>query len=330
MPQSSSPAGRRARKRKGRDFKKTRWLYQKDGRDLGPYKPPEIKDLLKRGEIGPDTRVRESAHTDWHPIREVQAFVGFLEEIQNEQEQEAKEAELDRAETRVRNIRRMPKLMMALVFLGLVGAGSWYGWQRWSNRKAITPSGYPAMLLKALELPDIPEQGYLNTIGGIEWADEKVSFRQVADQVPTKRRGRTKAGSGGDDPGPMTGSARDLSPGACRVRKVRSLDFGGGGGGGRALSASDVNAVSRKVTPKLIGCAQKEAARNSAFPGTTLCFSIMPSGGLGNLHIGRNGARSSAFKSCVRSSLRSVRVAPFDPMASEVARTLTVPLKVGR
>ncbi len=329
MTRSKSQAGR-SRKRRGRKFSKTRWLYQKDGRDLGPFTPPEVKELLKKGEIGPDTSIRESAHPDWHPVREVRAFVDFIKEIQLEREQAAKERDLDKAEDRVRSVRRAPKMAMVAVVIGVVAAGSWYGWERWKNRKAITASGYTVMLLKTLELTEISEQGYLNTVGGIDWADEKVTFREVADKrTRTRRRGARGTGDTGD-PGPMLATSKDLRPGACRVRKVQNLDFGGGGGGGRSLTASDVNSVSRRVTPKLIGCAQREAARNSAFPGTTLCFSIMPGGSLGNLHIGRNGARSGAFKGCVKSALRKVRVAAFDPMASEVARTLTVPLKVGR
>ena len=121
----------------------------------------------------------------------------------------------------------------------------------------------------------------------------------------------------------MTGSADDLEPERANGA-VQEIDFMSEAG--RELSAGEVNRVVRQVTPRLIGCAQQQANRQSTFPGTTVRFTLKKSGAAGSIRIGKNGRRSRAFVQCVRSRLRTVRVQPF----TGAERVISVPLKVGR
>ncbi len=314
------------KKRRGRSFDKTRWLYQKDGRDMGPFSPEEIRELLRSNEINADTPVRESAHTEFHPVREVRAFVQFLEEIRQERARAAKEAELDREVDRVRAKRRAPRAILGMLLLALLAGGGWYGYTLWEGREVASRSGLTEGLYANLDLPELEEQAWMKTAGSVDWADEKIEVRAISDNTP---RRKTK-GNGGGEPKKTgyTNSHKDLG-GCSSGGGVRDLSFGEGGGG-RALTTADVNRVSSKATPALVGCAQREANRQPNFPGTTVCFTLMPSGKMGRIRIGKNGAQSGAFVGCVKSALRKLSVASFDPNASGVGRTVRVPLRVGR
>ncbi|MFT7625558.1 MAG: hypothetical protein ACI9WU_004749 [Myxococcota bacterium] len=316
-------------KRRGRPFHKTRWLYRHDGRDLGPFSPEEVKDLLRQSEIDLDTPVRESAHKEFHPVREVRAFGEFFKEIQGERKQQAKERELDHQEKQVRSGRRAPRMALMLLLIGILGAGGWYGWTLYQSRQVKSISGYGDSLFASLELTQVEQRAWMKTSNKVEWVDEKVKVREVKDKA-TKRASRsgTRKSSGGSAPAAYTDSHKDLG-GCGGGGGVRDLSFGDGETG-RALSASDVNRVNGKATPGLVRCAQKEANRAPNFPGTTVCFTVQPSGKLGKVKFGSNGRRSSAFTGCVRSTLGKIRVPAFDANATSIGRTIRVPLRVGR
>lgn len=324
---------RQASRRRGRQFTKTRWLYQKDGRDLGPFKPPEVKELLRSGEVGPDTRVRESAHKDWHPVREVRVFVEYIKEIQEEREQAAHERELDKAEGRVRSARKLPIMLIVLCSTTVAAAAGWYGYQRWIGQDTLTSSNVSSLLLESLELQELRAKAYLNTEAAVDWVSEHVAQREIKPE-PRARRTNTPRRSNGtpssnDAAGPAVPTANDLQPTIGGTGPTISFD-GSDGASGRVLTVADVQSVRQRAVPKLIACAQREADRVANFPGTTVQLSVMPSGRIGSVQIGQNGKRSRAFVGCVNGALRRIKIEPFDPLGSAVQRTITVPLKVGR
>lgn len=307
MASRTKPGPTEKRRRRVRDFNKTRWLYQKDGRDLGPYRPPEIKDLLRRGEITPDTQVRESASRDWHKVCEVKVFVEYVKEVQVEREQQAHEAELDRAVDRVRSKRRMPYMLVALLLVGALGGGGWYGWTLWQDRGAVGPSRYTSAMFANLELPEVSARAYLDTSGPIDWSKDEVQLRKAKPEKVAKKKAR-KPRAGGTPRAANTGSSNDL---ADEAPKEHVMDLGSGSSVGREFDFADKARIRQAVVPRLETCSNNEGLRNPKFPGTTVGVRVAPSGKM-SVRAGTNGRRSRAFMACARRSIRGLSVQPFD------------------
>jgi hypothetical protein len=304
-----------------REFRRTRWLYQKDGRDLGPFRPHEIRQLLESGDIAGTTRVRESAQTEWHEVREVKVFVEYLQEIKEQSVVKAKERELDKELDRVRSKRRAPLAAGLVVLLLLVAVGVWYGWLRYQDGQTAADAGVTSRLYRNLELPNLAITDHLQTGSEIEWADEQVKVRNAKDH-----KARAAKKNVAKKRGPrMVKTSDDL---ASEKVAVRDISFGGDDGeaAGRDLMPGEITSVRSRAVPRLVKCATAEANRVADFPGTTVSFKLQTSGKLGAVKAGQNGRRSKSFMACIRGALGGISIQPFGGHA----RTVRVPLQVGR
>lgn len=301
-----------------RKFSKTRWLYQLNGRDVGPFTPKEIQELMRAGKLNADTPVRLTSDQKWTPAEKIPEFKAFYEDIKTERNKAAQERALDAAENAVRDNRKLPLYIARSVAALLVMVAIIFGYNRWQASYGTTPSGFTDSLIKSLDINAVAARAYLDTAGQIQWPSELVSQRA------TKRSKRTKNRAAGGKPLPMRKrTADDLAP---EKTGVTDFSFDSRQRTGRELSQSDIRKVRSAIVPKLVRCAQREANRKAGFPGTTVSFSIRPSGAVGKVRIGANGRRSGSFSSCAKRAASGVRVAPFDGGA----RTITVPLKVGK
>jgi hypothetical protein len=299
------------------DFHKTRWLYQQDDRDVGPFSPIEIQDLIRQGTITIRTRVRRAARQQWVELGIIDHFAAYIHELAKERRRAERERQYDQEENKVRSVRNRPKLLGTIAVVTALLVSGWYGWTLWQNSNRGAATGYVNALMRNLNLIEISAHGYLNTSGEIQWPSEMVPERKI--------RARRLAKRGRHDVSPIkrNGNADDLA--AAKGGGVTEFAFGTASATGRELELLDINRVRSETVPKLIRCAQSEADRNRAFPGTTVRYSIQPNGRLGRLSVGKNGKRSRAFMSCVKGVIRASRVEPFDGSG----RTITVPLKVG-
>lgn len=291
---------------------------------MGPFKPPEVRELLRKGEIRPDTNVRESASPEWHQVREVKAFLEYIKEVQGEREHHARERAFDAQEVKVRNKNRAPKLFGFFGLVVVLGAGGWFGYQRFQTSQAEVPSHYGEKLLRPLELTELPATAYARGEEDIDWADEKVAVRKATNRKAAKARSAKKTGNGGAKRPAAVGTFDDLAP-EQGPKGVVELDMTSGGGSGIALMPADVQRVRSKAVPRLVSCAQKGSL---TAPGTSVRFTIKPNGKMGSVQIGQNGKRSRGFVACVQNALRQITVSPFDSSVTAVGRTLTVPLKI--
>lgn len=306
---------------------RTRWLYQKDGRDLGPFAPNEIRELLSQAEISEDTRIRETARTDWRRLDEVELFVDYLRELAKEREHAAEEKALDKAESRVRTVRAVPYMVLGSTLLLLLSVGGWLGWQRWQGSAPMDTSRYASALTMEVDVPTLATLGRPDMVDEPQWVSEEYAVRDSTPAPETRQAARRKARRAPSQP--MTGSANDLEA-PSDTGEVNEIEFGSSNETGRALTAGEVNTVRQKAINKLQSCTLREASRNNAFPGTTVRFTIASTGRLARVSIGQNGRRSPSFKSCVRRALGSIRVDSFDPGASGIQRTMQIPLHVDR
>jgi|GEM_PF-5232631 hypothetical protein len=309
--------------RRTRAFAKTRWLHQSGGRDLGPYTPQEIIDLIQGGQLTHSNKVREVGQRRWHKVVEVKPFRDVIRALDAERKQKEKERELDRVETEVRTKRKAPVVGGLVTIVLIIGAVGYFAWNWIQGRQSFPPSNYTQLMWKDLELTEVPSRAYVAKPQPIQWADETVRMRQKRRTKPRMKTSLSLGKGKSNRSGVMTGSADDLEPKRANTT-VQEMDFMAEGG--RELTSGEVNRVVRQVTPQLVRCAQKQANRQTAFPGTTVRFTLKKSGSAGSIQIGKNGRRSSAFVQCVRGKLRNVRVEPF----TGAERVISVPLKVGR
>mgnify|MGYP003956001239 CR=1 FL=1 len=322
MTQSNEPGGTR-RLNSAADFHRTRWLYQQDDRDVGPFSPVEIQDLIRQNVITIRTKIRRAARQQWIELGEIDHFAAYIHELAKERRRMERERELDQAENAVRNVQNRPK-MFGVILAGVLILGSGvYGWMLWEKNTRGRATGYDNSLVRNLNLPEISSHKYLNTSGEIQWPSEKVPERKIRKRRMGSSKG-VKRSKPAAAPIKRQGSADDLEPNS-KPGQITDLSFGSGGGVGRELSIADVHQVRTETVPKLIRCAQAQADKSAGFPGTTVRYTIKSNGRLGNLRVGKNGKRSRSFVSCVKRVIGSSRVAPFDG----AGRTITVPLKVG-
>ncbi len=315
MTKPSEPPPIAPPSRRTRSFAKTRWLYSEKGRDIGPFSPAEVEELIHSEQLIATTPIREVGQRRMHKVHDIQAFRDALQAVALRKENERKEQEMDRIETAVRSKRRAP---LFIVFIGAVVtlAGIGYaGWHLLQTSQTYPASNYTRVLWTDLSVNEIPNRAYVAKRARIEWADESVQWHEKSN-----RRSRKKSGK---KTGPMVSSADDLAP-MKAPKTVEEISFLSEGG--RELSNAEVNRVMRNMTPRLIRCAQQQANRQARFPGTTVRFSLLKSGKAGRIRIGKNGRRSSAFVQCVKSAIGTVRVEPF----SGQGRVISIPLKVGR
>jgi len=301
-----------------RKFSKTRWLYQLNGRDIGPFTPSEIQDLMRKGELDTDTRVRLTSGQQWKPAGQIPEFSKFYEKVLFERNKAAQERALDAAENAVRDNRKLPLYIARSVTGLLIIVGLTFGYTRWQAQHGTTPSGFTDSLVKSLDINTVAARAYLDTAGQIQWPSELVGQRAAKKGKRTRSRA-----TGGKTLPTRSRTADDLTP---QKTAVTDFSFDSRTRTGRELSRADIRKVRGAIVPKLVRCAQREANRKAGFPGTTVSFSIRPSGAVGRVRVGANGRRSGSFTACAKRAVNGVRVAPFDGGA----RTITVPLKVGK
>jgi len=316
VTQSTEPRATRRLKAVS-DFHKTRWLYQQDDRDVGPFSPTEIQDLIRDGKISIRTKIRRAARQQWIELGEIDHFGAYIHELAKERRRMEREQELDRAEKEVRSVRKRPKQLGTILIAAVVLISSIYGWTLWKKSSRGSATGYVHSLIRNLNLSELSAHAYLNTNGEIQWPSESVPERKMKIRRSVKRSRPNTA------PTKRSGSADDLAP-TNNKGKITEMSFGGSNGTGRELSIGDVHKVRTQTVPKLIRCAQSQVDKNASFPGTTVRYTIKPSGRLGDLQIGKNGKRSRRFVNCVKRVVAATRVKPFDG----AGRTITVPLKV--
>ena len=298
------------------NFHKTRWLYKRDGRDVGPFRPHELKDLLKQKALTETTQVRELTSTEWRVLQSVPGFADLIRAAATELERHAE----DRKASKQRVI---PWVAISSAILILGGVGGYFGWQYMREKQPLSTSGIPTDLLRTLDLQTLPERAYLDTRGPIKWAEEKVALREVkAGATATKPKRRPVAAQSAPGEARAVG-ADDLADDPAAVQEI---DFSATADEGRELGPGELAMVRQSAISKLLGCAQAEAERSETFNGTTVQFSLLPTGSIGNIKLGQNGANSAAFGACARGALAGISVKPFGGGA-EVIR---VPLKIGR
>ena len=309
-----------------RRFARTRWLYQEQGRDIGPFRPDEIGELVASQTIDANTLVRETTSQQWKKLGSIPEFSAVLGEAEQTRAARAKEAAFEKKVTAARAKRRLPLVIGGVALLVAGSVGGFFAYERYKAGDVAPTSGYTTALLKPLALQPVPKRSYLNTSGPIAWAEEKVNLRKSTKDKANRRANRATNGAKSTKGPRYHRGADDLAPEASN-NSVRDLSFEEEEDSvGRELDSGDVQVVRNTAVPRLVRCAQTLASAQPGWPGTSIRFRIKNTGSIGSVRIGANGRANASFVGCVKKALKGVKVEAFDGPG----RTLTVPLKVGR
>lgn len=310
--------------------RKTRWRFQRDGKDIGPFAPRDLRALMQKGEVTEDMQVFEEGTQKWHRVGDVPEFANYLFEIARDRQRQLEHAEHERAEAAVRTAHRTKGVISRVAVvgvLGVIGAASWIAF----TSAATAPANLGKGLYRDLALgevrpwtPPSDEMAYKLAIEP-EPIPEKKAEKAVARKGGARRSGDGETGGNGDG-GSLVDT--DRSGGAVvSGSNVTSMSFDDDdeSGATRTLSGGEVQDVANRVAGKVRGCMAKEAQRRPDFRGATVGFSLDPSGSLTGVRITNGGVVTSALVSCVRKATGSVRIEPF----AGGGRRIEMPVAVG-
>ena len=317
----------RAAKLAARFEKKTRWRYEKGGKDFGPFSPADLRKEMAKGDVTADTQVFEEGQQRWYRVADVPEFANYLFDLARQRQRQAEHADAERAEAAVRTghaTRRMVSRVAVLAILTGFGVTAYV----MLTAATVEPSNFADGIYCNLELGDVPEWTIPTPETSFKLPIEKevLPEKKAAANGTRKsgRRGEATANGGGS--GPLVDS--DRSGGAVvsgsRVTTM-SFDDDEEGGGSRSLTSDEVQSVANRAAGKLRGCMAAEARRRDGFTGATVAFSIEPRGSLGGVRLLNGGMVSGALVSCVRKATGSIHIEPF----SGGGRRIEIPIAVG-
>lgn len=306
--------------------RKTRWRYQRDGMDFGPFAPKDLRAEMQKGQVDEDTRVFEEGQQRWVRVGDVPEFANYLFEVARERQRQTEHAEHERVEAAVRTAhktRSWVSRVAVLAALGIAGAASWVALTAASTAPANMTKG----MLRDLALGEVRPWTAPTEQTGYKLAIEQ---EIVPEEKKVEKTTGRRAGRRNDDGEPEAGGAlvnTDRGGGAVvSGSSVTTMSFEDEDDGvTRALGSGEVQDVANRVGGKVRGCMASEAQRRPDFRGATVAFSLEPKGSIGGVRILNGGVVTSALVSCVRKATSSVHVEPF----SGGGRRIEIPIAVG-
>ncbi len=286
----------------GRRRKKNRWLARRDGVDYGPYDDDELKECIARREIDLSSEIMKVASGEWSTVGEHSAFRDWYSGLHERWAREELEASVEAQERKMAAMDKVKSGTWKLVVVGVLlvaGLGSWVVYR--------ILHAEPTGIMKAISVEQIallPEASAPVQTETEVAAVEPVKVKRLAERETYNTGGVGVEGSGR---GPST-----------------SFDFDPDdkGGAGPGLSQSKINAITRRVSPKLVSCAMRTRSKGKAFSKARVSF-LVRSGRLGGITISKKALKNRAFVSCVRGVLRKQSV----PKFSGSERRVTIPIR---
>jgi len=280
-----------------------RWLYRTDRGDYGPVTTDRIFDGIRERKIDLKTQVSVLGTNKWAAAGEFPLFRDQYSACQKRWDEERLHEEADaigkRMELKAQTSRGAGILLAVSIAVALaIGA-----WVVWKLSKA-EPLGLAKIVrMMVVEPLPTPPPGP-KSIPAIPRKEE----RKVA---------RLSEPESYDTAGVAVGGEED-------VNAVTQMHFSEDGEVAM-ISAADLAQVVESARQGLFGCAREASARNAAFTGTEVGFTVAP-GHLTKVSVGTDARGNAPFLACVKGALGRVSVPAFN--GSE--RRVTVPLRFQR
>ena len=303
--------------------RKTRWRYERDGREFGPFSADDMRRRIGMGDVHGDTRVFEEWQRQWFRLGDIAQFASALSRFQKEEEARNLLVQSKRAERKVKRAQRSKGVMANGFLLAAIGGASLAGWLIY-NTVSGDPSGVEEKLFHAMDITALPTW--------VEPAPESIPPVQIIEprSKVEKRPRATRSGGGG-------GTAPKAGP--WSIDELVSI-----GGGGAVISASsggaaedlrfdqeegaggsaDIDGFMRQVSGPVGGCVRKEVEARPGFRGATLAVTLSPSGAPTGVRLKGAGEVSRSLIQCLRRATTKARIASFSGAPKHVDIPLTV------
>lgn len=283
-----------------------RWLYRTDRGDYGPITTDKMFDGIRERKIDLSTQVSVLGTNKWSAAGEFPLFRDQYAACKRRWEEEQLHAEAEAVGKRMELKAQTSRGAGILLAVGVVVALGFGAWVVWRLSKA-EPLGL-AKVVKALVIEPLPTP---------------LPVARGARAVPMKEEkkvARLSEPESYDTAGIAVGETEETAH-----TQMHFSDDGDAEGGGQAISSEELGRVVESARRSLHGCATDAAARNSAFAGTDVGFSVAP-GGITKVSVGADARGNAPFIACVKAVLARVAV----PSFSGNERRVSVPLRFQR
>lgn len=272
-------------------------MFNKDGMDYGPFSTHEIETMIESGELGPESELTNYRSRSSAPINKIPYFIDYIEDKIERDAKAKRQAEIEHdtnvVRTKAKRSHIVPLILGGVLALAAAG-GAWF----LLREPVIAKSGYPVAFFRDLSIPQLKAmKATLSTPVVIDQEEEK------ARATGAVRKRQASNGTG------MTARAAGVIP-------APELDFSFGGEDGSAptrdLTREDLDVLKQSVTPGLVGCFQKEAAKDRGFRGGKVVFYVMPKGKVALSKVETTPPADASLVSCVTGTVNSKKIAPYN------------------
>lgn len=129
--------------------RKTRWRYERDGRDYGPFTANELRDEVMSLRIDTETPVFEEWSQKWYRVGDVAAFEEALLDAHKEREKQKLQAITESTHKQVKSAQSRRWVMSNAMIAAIVGATAMGGYILFMNQNGA-PSKLTTSLFKDL------------------------------------------------------------------------------------------------------------------------------------------------------------------------------------
>lgn len=284
-----------------------RWIYRKDGRDLGPVTATRIREMMTSGEIDEHVEVVDSFENSTNQLVDTPYFTDFVLEYipQRAQMQLAKQEKREQIVTEVRRTSRTAIVAGVAAALSIVAV---------LVLTRARPEPLPLPLIYATWQHTIaaPQPEYQTIAADEALLASLFDFSEPAPPVPEEVRPSGRRRAGGAAAGAAGETWRD------EVFEEFSVSFDNTAPT-RKLSSEEINGTIRSNIGAVRPCFEAEMRSNPGFRGVTVNFSIRPNGSTFNISVEARGGLSTTNERCLISAMRRVSFPPFNDVPMSVS-----------
>jgi len=293
-------------------FEKTRWRYQQDGRDFGPWSGRQMLEHLWEETLDADSMAYEEWNEKWYRIGSVPEFAQELAQIERDNESRALEQEATNTGKEVRSARK----------------------RHWSLAIAGTLSIIAAIAAITLLDADTPHNASSEALNGLyltlvipalaqgDFTIESTLQESTSADTTSPRKTKRRKKSGAGRLVPTTGKgAVAYSSGSTEP----TLDFTA------KATPEEQSRFERRVQKRVQGlasplgsCANRELNNHGLIRSGKFVFQVSKTGKISEARVVNSGRVSTEFLRCVKSAVKKFKVEPYSGSSIRVDYRLQV------
>ncbi len=288
----------------GNPDEQSRWVYRKDGRDIGPFPATRIRELLEAGEIDEHTEIVDLFEGGEAQLVDTHYFTDYVIDYLPRRAQ----AQLARAEKRERVVTEVRRTGRTTIFAGVLAAVAL------AAVFALTRTRPMPLPLETIYAPwphaiAAPQPDYQSISADSALLAQLFDFSEPAPPPPpVQARASGSRRSGG-------AAVDEWQDEVFEEFSVRFDDTAPT----RRLTSEEINGTIRGSVGAFRPCFESELRGNPGFRGATVNFSIRPDGGTFNISVDARGGLSTANERCLITAVRRLRFPQFNDVPMSVS-----------